>query len=91
MEISDFGPLQPGTYFIDPDADPSTPLRVVYDVPAEGWSMWIGAVRTSTETEGYVAVSITTVTNLVRDGCHNHFPADPPGRADRGSPRDRAA
>jgi hypothetical protein len=24
-EISDFGSLEPGTYFIDPDADPSIP------------------------------------------------------------------
>ena len=43
-----FAPLEPGTYFIDPDLDPSTPLRVVYEVPAEGWSMWIGAPSSAT-------------------------------------------
>ena len=26
-------PLEPRTYFIDPDGDPSTPLRVLYEVP----------------------------------------------------------
>jgi hypothetical protein len=45
MELPDFAPLEPGTYFIDPDHDPSTPLRVVYEVPVEGWSMWIGAAK----------------------------------------------
>jgi hypothetical protein len=35
MELEPFVPLEPGTYFIDPDGDPSTPLRVVYEVPAE--------------------------------------------------------
>jgi hypothetical protein len=78
MDLPDFAPLEPGTYFIDPDADPSTPLRVVYEVPVEGWSQWIGVLRTSTETEGHVGVSIFTVTNLVRDGCRDHRPAGPP-------------
>jgi hypothetical protein len=49
----------------------------VHEVPAEGWLQWIGAVRFSTETQGYVGVSIATVTNLVRDGCRDHRPADP--------------
>jgi hypothetical protein len=34
MELPYFSPLEPGTYFIDPDLDPSTPLRVVYEVPS---------------------------------------------------------
>jgi hypothetical protein len=88
-ELKPFAPLEPGTYFIDPDLDPSTPLRVVYEVPSEGWSMWIGAVRfaeggTACSSSGcpghpsHVAVSITTVTNLVRHGCHDHSWSDPP-------------
>jgi hypothetical protein len=76
MELPDFAPLEPGTYFIDPDADPSTPLRVVYEVPVEGWSQWIGAAKFADD--GHVGVSITTVTNLVRHGCRDHSPADPP-------------
>jgi hypothetical protein len=64
LELGDFPPLEPGTYFIDPDADPSTPLRVVYEVPVEGWTSWIGAAKFAEE--GWVAVSITSVTNLVR-------------------------
>jgi hypothetical protein len=74
MELADFVPLEPGAYFIDPDADPSTPLRVVYEVPAEGWSQWIGAFKET----GRVSVSVTTVMNVVRQGCRNHSPADPP-------------
>jgi hypothetical protein len=38
LELGDFPPLEPGTHFIDPDADPSTPVRVVCEVPVEGWS-----------------------------------------------------
>jgi hypothetical protein len=75
-DIEDFAPLEPSTYFIDPDADPSTPLRVVYVVPVEGWSQWFGAFKETDE--GLVSVSVTTVRNVVRDGCRNHSPADPP-------------
>jgi hypothetical protein len=75
MQLDGFVDLEPGTYFIDPDADPSTPLRVVYEVPA-GWSQWIGAAKFADD--GHVGVSITTVTNLVRQACSDHSPADPP-------------
>ena len=77
LALADFAPLEPGTYFMDPDQDPSTPLRVVYDVLAEGWSEWSGAVKFAGD-EGHVGVSITTVTNVVRHGCRDHSPADPP-------------
>jgi hypothetical protein len=76
MELPDFSPLKPGTYLIDPDLDPSTPLRVVYEVPAEGWSQWIGAVKFGDD--GHAGVSITTVKNVVRHGCRDHSWADPP-------------
>jgi hypothetical protein len=89
MEIEYFAPLEPGTYSIDPDVDPSTPLRVVYEIPAEGWSRWIGAAKfaeegTACSSSGcpghpsHVGVSITTVTNLVSHGCRDHSWADPP-------------
>jgi hypothetical protein len=80
----DFPPLEPGTYSIDPDADPSTPLRVVYEVPVEGWSSWIGAAKFSDDGQvgttpiSAMLVSITSVPNLVRHGCRDHTPADPP-------------
>ncbi len=76
MELPGLGPIDPGTYFMDPDLDPSSPLRVVYEVPVEGWSQWAGTVKFGDE--GHVAVSITTVTNLVSDGCRDHSHADPP-------------
>ncbi len=75
MDVADFGVLEPGTYFIDPDGDDSTPLRVTYEVAAEGWSSWIGAVKF--RTAGHVSLSITTVDNLVREGCNDHSPAEP--------------
>jgi hypothetical protein len=75
MELPGFAPLEPGAYFIDPDSDASTPLRVVYEVPVAGWSQWFGAVKFAGDE--HVAVSITTVTNLVRHGCRDHSPADP--------------
>jgi hypothetical protein len=89
MELEPFVPLEPGTYFIDPDGNPSTPLRVVYVVPPEGWWMWIGATKPAEEgtacsssgcpgLPSHVGVSITTVTNLVDQGCRNHSWADPP-------------
>jgi hypothetical protein len=74
-EIEADGPLDPGAYFIDPDFDPSTPLRVVYDLP-EGWWMWIGGTKPSKA--GHVGVSITTVTNVVGDACNEHLHAEPP-------------
>jgi hypothetical protein len=76
MDLEPFAPLEPGTYFTDPDLDPSTPLRVAYEVPFEGWSMWIGAAKPADD--GHVMVSITTVTNLVKHGCRDHSWADPP-------------
>ena len=76
MKIADFASLQPGRYFIDPDGDDSSSLRVVYEIPAAGWSQWIGAAKFSDV--GHVGVSITTVSNLVTDGCRDHSWADPP-------------
>lgn len=76
MALNHFSPLEPGAYSIDPDLDPATPLHVVYEIPAEGWSSWIGAAKFAND--GHVGVSITTVTNLVRHGCSDHSWADPP-------------
>ena len=68
--------LEPGTYFIYPDGDPSTPVRVLYDVAEEGWQPWLGAARIN---DGpHTNLTITTVTNVVADACRNHSPADPP-------------
>jgi hypothetical protein len=75
MGLENFVDLEPGTYSIDPDGDPSTPLRVTYQVAAAGWSQWIGAVKFNDD--GHVGLSITTVDNLVRDGCSDHRPAEP--------------
>ena len=75
VEECGFTPLAPAAYFIDPDLDPTTPLRVFYDVPAAGWESWTGAAKFSEV--GHVAVTITTVSNVVSDGCTDHSGADP--------------
>jgi hypothetical protein len=75
-EAQPFGDLEPGTYSIDPDLDPSTSLQVTFDVPAEGWTDWIGAAKFSDA--GWLSVSITTVSNLVSHGCLDHSWSDPP-------------
>lgn len=72
-----FPELEPGRYFVDPDGDDTTPLRVTYQVP-EGWSAWFGAVKFVTRGDGFTGLSIATVTNVVSDGCRDHTPLDPP-------------
>jgi hypothetical protein len=68
-------PIDAGKYFIDPDADPATPLVVTFDVP-EGWSSWLGAVKFTDA--GHTAVSVLMIENLVREGCNDLEPLDPP-------------
>jgi hypothetical protein len=74
----DFGPLEPGAYDVQPE---NIPVRVVFTVPAEGWTAWIGAAKPE-QTPGreyrLVGMSIVNVTNLVVDGCTDHRAADPP-------------
>lgn len=68
--------VEPGRYFVDPDLDPDTPLRVTYQIAAEGWESWSGAGKRNDD--GHVLLTITTVTNVVREGCLDHSPLDPP-------------
>jgi hypothetical protein len=75
--ISDgFPDLEPGRYAIDPDGDDTTPLRVNYQVAAEGWSGWFGALKFADS--GVTMLSIATVENLTSDGCIDPTPLDPP-------------
>ena len=67
--------LEPGLYFTDPDLDPTTPLRVTYEVKGEGWETWFGAVKPTSF--GFTMLTITEMTNLVSDGCLDHTPLDP--------------
>jgi len=68
--------LEPGSYFIDPSGDGTTPVRVTYEVAADGWGTWFGAMKSNAA--GHVGLSITTVPNLVTDGCLDQTPLDPP-------------
>jgi hypothetical protein len=81
-EGPDFGPLEPATYCINPDQDPTTTLHVLYTIPADGWLAFIGSfkgpVDEATGRDQSVQVNILNVTNLVTDGCENHVALDPP-------------
>jgi hypothetical protein len=77
-DLPEFAPLEAKTYYIDPDDDASTPLRVMYTIPEEGWLMWIGTVKREEGEDRAVMVSITTVSNLMVDACVDQRPADPP-------------
>jgi hypothetical protein len=74
------------TWSVDPDGDARTPLRVTYQVPTDSTGTplldvrgWFGALRfLPGDADGITALSITTVTNLVGDGCRDHTPLDPP-------------
>jgi hypothetical protein len=76
MDRPHLQPVEPGTYFMDPDLDPATPLRVVYELGFEGWSHWLGAVKFGQD--GHVALTITAVNNLVTHGCDDHSHSEPP-------------
>ena len=72
----EFPELEQTTYWVDPDNDPCTELRVLYTIPAAGWLSWIGSFKP--EGDRHVGISIVSVTNLVVDGCEDHELADPP-------------
>ena len=76
MFLGEFGLLEPTTYWVDPDVDSCTPLRVLFTIPAEGWRSWTGTFKETGDQR--VGVSIVSVTNLVVDGCADHTLADPP-------------
>jgi hypothetical protein len=79
LDLEAFESLEPGTtYSIDPDGDPSTSMRVTYEIAAEGWDAWPGAVKGNPVADGFTMLTITTVDNLVANGCTEHSPADPP-------------
>ena len=74
----DFSPLEPATYYIEPE---SIPVRVLYTIPADGWSSWIGTFKPEQGPDGrgrHVAISIMNVTNLLVDACDPHSETDPP-------------
>ena len=71
-----FPELEETTYWVDPDNDPCTQLRVLYTIPAPGWLSWTGSFKP--DGVRHVGISIVSVTNLVVDGCDDHELADPP-------------
>lgn len=74
-DVPDGTTYAPGRYFVDPDADPTTPLRVTFQVTADGWNSWPGAYK---QQGGNTGFSIADIANLTTDACTDHTPLDPP-------------
>jgi hypothetical protein len=69
------------TCWADPDNDQSTPLRVLYSIPAEGWLAWPTRFpdgRQPNTADPHVGISMVDITNLTVDACTNQRQADPP-------------
>lgn len=66
---------EPGRYFVGLGADPATPLRVTFQVTADGWRPWPGAFKQEGGTTGF---SIADIANLTTNACTDHTPLDPP-------------
>jgi hypothetical protein len=60
--------LERGRYFVDPDGNPSTPLRVSFDVVAPGWSRWTGGA-TKASGDGLVRLTITAAPDADTGRC----------------------
>ena len=73
----DFPELEQTTYWVDPDFDDCTPLRVLFTIPDTGWLQWFGSFKPDGE-DRRVGISIVDVTNLVVEGCHDHAVENPP-------------
>ena len=67
---------EPGRYYVDPDNDETTPLRVTFQVTSGGWTPWPGAYTFSGDS--LTGFSVTTVTNLTADACAGDGPRVPP-------------
>jgi hypothetical protein len=74
-KVAGEAPLEPGSYFKDPDDDPSTPLRAVFEVAKEGWENFAGPVKFTPA--GHTALSIITVDNIATEACHDPSPLEP--------------
>lgn len=85
-DVGDFGDLPAGaTCWAEPNARAAreadtTPVRIVYTVPAAGWSAFLGPYKDVGE-EGdlqRVNVAFADIRNLTVDACTDHDPLDPP-------------
>jgi hypothetical protein len=83
------GPLEVGkTYWVDPDYNTSTPLRVTFTVPTEGWLAWTGTYKDIHDEDvnneddvvprERISINIVEVRNLTVDGCRDHSLRTPP-------------
>lgn len=79
---SSSGKLERGSYYVDPDGDPSTPMRVHITIAGDGWGppmgSWPGVAKEVGADEGDMLVSIATLANVAQDGCETDQGADPP-------------
>lgn len=66
---------EPGRYFVDLDGDEATPLRVTFEVTADGWRPWPGAFK---QEGGDTGFSIADIANVTNNACTDQTPLDPP-------------
>ena len=64
------------TYWVDPDYDHVTPLRVDFMVPTAGWLPWTGTYKDIDDEGGgppreRISINIVEITNLTVDACND--------------------
>jgi hypothetical protein len=72
-----FEPVEPGTYYIDPDGDESTPLRVTWEIAKEGWTGWIGTAKDTGDDGPHILLTIAELTNVTVDACLDQAEGEP--------------
>ncbi len=71
LALPNDAPVAPGSYILAAD-NPNgvAPLRIAFDVPAEGWDSWGPGI--SKDGGGLVGIGFLAVANLYKDPCHRN-------------------
>ena len=63
--------LEPGTYWIDHDADSATSLRVEFTLAEPGWGPFVGVNKSGpTDASGYVAAKFLAIDTVASAACN---------------------
>jgi hypothetical protein len=73
--LEDFTPLDPGAYFADTDADPSTTTRGTFVIEGSGWvGLNAGAMKQPVDNGPYIALLVTEVDQVWESACGGGAP-----------------